>query len=529
MAVLEPPGPLSSSKLWTWQREFYQREGVDAWGGKIPFLITSNPAIADSYAQIIVRLIQDHVRSGHAAAGEPFYVVELGAGHGAFSFHTLRRLTELRCALGLLDVPVVYVMTDFAARTIEHWRSHPGLAPFIAAGQLDVAAFDVAAGDELVLLESGRRIAASPAARARQPLVVIANYVFDTIPQDYLRLRDGVIEEGLVQVTTPDDNVVDGRPARLDQIAASFSYRPSRQPFYGEPGLDAVLAGYRDLPGEAHLLVPSGALRCLDRLAALTDGGLCLIMSDLGYARHSAASWQRPPTLNFHDDSFSLPVSLDLFRRWFEARGGEARVQLQERPLVTAVLLDRLRFDRLPETRLAVATLDTGGHAAIYSLIDHLLATRGALRVGSVLPALAASRWDPYLFRALLPRIIEHLRSWETSADSVVDLAIAAERVAERHYPLPNGPDAFFDVGRFFEEAQQHDKAAAYYLRSLELAPADDTTHYHLGLCRYRLGDHARAVEHFEAAVRSNPRAVLARGWIAQIAAETPPPAGHGS
>ena len=141
MAVLEPPGPLASSKLWTWQRDFYQREGVDAWGGKIPFLITSNPAIADSYAQIVVRLIQDHVRSGHAAAGEPFYVVELGAGHGAFSFHTLRRLTELRGALGLLDVPVVYVMTDFAARTIEHWRSHRGLAPFVAAGQLDFAAF----------------------------------------------------------------------------------------------------------------------------------------------------------------------------------------------------------------------------------------------------------------------------------------------------------------------------------------------------------------------------------------------------
>ena len=58
---------------------------------------------------------------------------------------TLRRLTELRGALGLLDVPVVYVMTDFAARTIEHWRSHRGLAPFVAAGQLDFAAFDVAA------------------------------------------------------------------------------------------------------------------------------------------------------------------------------------------------------------------------------------------------------------------------------------------------------------------------------------------------------------------------------------------------
>ena len=517
MAILERASPLAASKLWTWQREFYEREGVDAWSGKIPFLITSNPAIADSYAQIIVRLLQDHVRSGLADPAEPFHVIELGTGHGAFSFHVLRRLTELRAALGLVEVPLVYVMTDFTASNLEHWRSHPGLAPFVAAGQLDFATFDVTASDELVLLGSGRRIAAD--APARRPLAVVANYVFDTIPQDYLRLRDGVVEEGLLQLTTPDDNVVDGRPVHLRHVTTSWTYREAARPFYSDPALEAVLDGYRELSGDVHLLFPSGALGCLQRLAALAGAGLCLLMSDLAHARHSAEWWQAAPTPSYHDDSFSLMLSVDAFRRWVETRGGEAHVQLQERPLATAVLLDGLRFE-LPETRLAIAHLDGWGHAGVYSLLDHVVGTRASLRVEAVLPVLAASRWDPYLFHTLLPRILEHLRSWATSAASVVDLGLAAERVAERYYPLPDSPDALFDVGRFFEEAQQHAKAAGYLERSLALAPDVEETHFHLGVCRHHLGETARAVEHFEAAVRLNPRAVLARGWLAQIAAD---------
>jgi hypothetical protein len=129
MPVLEPPTPLSASKLWRWQRGFYEREGIAAWAGKIPFYITSNPAIADSYAQILIRLLQDRSRTETVDPAEPFFVVELGAGHGAFGFHALRRLLELREALGLAHVPLVYVMTDFVQRNVDFWRSHPVLAP----------------------------------------------------------------------------------------------------------------------------------------------------------------------------------------------------------------------------------------------------------------------------------------------------------------------------------------------------------------------------------------------------------------
>lgn len=518
MPVLDPPAPLSASKLWRWQRAFYEREGIAAWAGKIPFYITSNPAIADSYAQILVRLLQDSARAGDADPDEPFVVVELGAGHGAFAFHALTRLCELRAALGLAHLPLRYVLTDFVERNLAHARAHPGLAPLVAAGLLEIAHFDVADSRELQLPGAGLRLA--PDRPARRPLAVIANYVFDTVPQDYLRVRDGRVEEGLVELTTPDDNLDGDRPISLAQVTPSFSYREARRPLYGEPALDALVDAQVAGLAEAHVLVPVGALRCIERLAALAGAGLALLVSDKGYLRHAGSAQEHVPGLAYHDESFSLPLPFDALRRWFEARGGEVRAQVQERELVTAVFLDRLGFDRLPETALAVAQLDTAGYANVYPLVAHAATTRASITADLFMPLLAASRWDARIWSELLPTILDHVRGGRMSARVVADLTLAVERIAERYYPLPGGPDAFVDIGRFFQELGMHAKAAAAYQRSLALAPERADTHVQLGICRYFLADLAPAAAHFAEAVRLDPRNVLARGWLAQLAAD---------
>jgi len=51
--ILEQDRPLSQSVLWNFQREFYKREGMEAWNWQVPFYVTSNPYIANSYASLI--------------------------------------------------------------------------------------------------------------------------------------------------------------------------------------------------------------------------------------------------------------------------------------------------------------------------------------------------------------------------------------------------------------------------------------------------------------------------------------------
>jgi hypothetical protein len=61
---------LSESTLWTFQKEFYSQEGVEAWAQKIPFFSTSNVFIAHSYAAILIRFMQDWTEHHSAEADD---------------------------------------------------------------------------------------------------------------------------------------------------------------------------------------------------------------------------------------------------------------------------------------------------------------------------------------------------------------------------------------------------------------------------------------------------------------------------
>src|SRR2546423_9384940 len=99
---LEPPRRLSRSALWQMQRNFFARQGVEAWRqGIVPHYITSNPFIANAYAKVVFGFLRD-CRSAinqHQAADfpvidpeQPVYLIELGSGSGRFAFHFLKKL-----------------------------------------------------------------------------------------------------------------------------------------------------------------------------------------------------------------------------------------------------------------------------------------------------------------------------------------------------------------------------------------------------------------------------------------------------
>ncbi len=55
--IFEDGKPFSECALWDMQRDFFVREGVNAWDHQVPFYITSNPSIANSTAQMLLRFL----------------------------------------------------------------------------------------------------------------------------------------------------------------------------------------------------------------------------------------------------------------------------------------------------------------------------------------------------------------------------------------------------------------------------------------------------------------------------------------
>src|SRR5579883_3035786 len=197
VAVLERNSPLSQSIIWRLQTEFYAQRGTKAWSeDQVPCYITSNPCIAEIYARMVAAFLSDCTRhsSGQAkpvSRQNPLRILELGAGPGKFAYLFLLQLSRL---LNETEIPldvVRYCMTDCSASSIQSWRENKYLLEFVERGVL-----------EFQLLEADK--ATSPGntgVSSQSPLVVIANYVFDSLAQDVFLIKDGELSEFLVTTT----------------------------------------------------------------------------------------------------------------------------------------------------------------------------------------------------------------------------------------------------------------------------------------------------------------------------------------
>src|SRR5437016_12125635 len=92
--LLEKQQPFSQSLLWDLQQHYFAERGIEAWRqSEVPHYITSNPTVANCYAEIVFACLRDQNRLTQSS--EPLYLCELGAGSGRFAFHFLNRLTRL--------------------------------------------------------------------------------------------------------------------------------------------------------------------------------------------------------------------------------------------------------------------------------------------------------------------------------------------------------------------------------------------------------------------------------------------------
>ncbi len=109
-------------------------------------------------------------------------------------------------AKGVQTIPACYVMTDFTASNIDFWKKHSGLVDFVQSGLLDFAQFDFEKDDHLHLIHQDRVISRGD---IQQPVVVFANYLFDSIVSDIFSVKENKLYESLLSLSTPEDNFKD--------------------------------------------------------------------------------------------------------------------------------------------------------------------------------------------------------------------------------------------------------------------------------------------------------------------------------
>jgi hypothetical protein len=504
--ILERGRRLSESLLWKLQQNFYDSQGARAWAsGVVPHYITGNGWIADSYAKVVLGWLRDCTAAASVASEpgsfppldlrHPVTLLELGCGSGRFGFLVLGRLLDLLGRSALRHVRIRYVMSDFTDSILEPLRRHPALQPWIEQGILDFARFDATAPGENVGDIIGE---------VRNPLIVIANYVFDSLPQDAFAVRGGRIFELLPVLTVPDEEEDLAEPTIIQRLEVTWEERPVETSYYGDPELDAMLREYVERLQDSTLLMPLTVIRCLRRLAALADGRLLLLSGDKGYCREELIEGRGQPAVTTHG-SLSMMVDYYALGRWFAGQGGELLVtsHLRTSLSVVAGLLGtppggtvetRLAFDDAMERRGPDDFFDLrGGFGAVYDdlTLEHLLAW------------VRMSGWDAHVLLGCWPALMKHAGS----AAGIFRLEIyrAVHEVWERYFPLREARDLAFHLGVLLCEIDCHQDALPFFHESVAAYGPNPATVFNIGLCLYHLGDLEAARRQVDLALEDAP------------------------
>ncbi|MCC6623032.1 MAG: SAM-dependent methyltransferase [Deltaproteobacteria bacterium] len=269
MDVIEPFTPYAQSLMWRLHRAYYAQRGVHVWTRQeIPSIATTNLG----HARLHARMFAACARPGPG----PAVALEVGGGSGAFATAFLHALEQEAPALA---ARTRYVLSDFAPETLAAAAALPTVAPWVAAGRLVTAPYDLERPDDITL--------------PGPPSMVMANYVCCALPMRPIDVEGDAWKTPWVE-TRADlrdrsrDEFVAALLAdaeahgRQDRITPTFEWRALDAGELGAPDADVLRRATAGLE-RARVLLPERWFAFMRAIAPrLAPGGL-IVTSDYGF------------------------------------------------------------------------------------------------------------------------------------------------------------------------------------------------------------------------------------------------------
>lgn len=524
--VLEENRRLSESMIWGLQRNFFDRRSFNAWvEGVLPHYVTSNPFIANAYARTVFGFLRDcqAVARGRKSSGfpplnpdRPVYIIELGAGTGRFAFHFLKKLLGLKNHSALKNMSVKYVMTDLAERNVEFWSSHPALMPFVEEGVLDFAGFDVERDDDLRLRHSGDVVAVGT---VKNPLVLIANYVFDSIPQDLFYFEGGQMHECLVTLSSAREELNPDDPEFFRRVEVSYEHHPASPEYYDDLELNRILQEYQQRLAGTTIPFPCAALQCLRRLARLARGRMLLLSADKGYVAEESLLRPGQPELSIHG-SFSMMVNYHAIGQYFENQGGRVlhTAHRHSSLSITAFLLGQHPHGYVETCQAFVETIENCGPDDFFTLTKGIATNYDALTLEQLLALLRLSAWDAKIFQETFPTLLSCVEFAPPPVKQEIYYVIG--QVWDNYYHIGEERDIAFYMAMLLYGMQYYREALEYFGRSLQLWGDEPSTFYNTAVCHYNLGELDAALGYVGRTLELDPTFEAAKSMLIKLRSE---------
>jgi tetratricopeptide (TPR) repeat protein len=525
--ILETGKPLSKSILWQIQEDSFRSSGIDAWE-QIPAYPTTNPFIADVYARLIVAYLLDSI--AHLAPEEPVYILELGAGTGRFGFHCLAEVERRRRYFAALEgVKVVYVLTDIAEKNVRFWEEHDGFRAFREAGQVDFALFHPDRERTVELRAAQTRLAPG---MLKNPLIVISNYVFDSMRQDLFRVAGGGLEEVRLSISREVPEV-DPAPPSVDQLVVEQTPVTAAVDYYGDARLDSILRHYVESLEEGSILFPVAAFDCIRNLEALAGGaGLVLLSSDKGFSHMGYMSGHWEHTYSLHGGvCLSYMVNYHAIRHYVEEGGGVSFFTadddlflqtlmsiLPARPAAGGYELCRYGFEEALGRQNQINDL--------YNIQQYIAAYEPPedpkARLHRCLSIVRLCRNDPVVYQSCgeeIGKAVDELIARDGHVGELAGTLLeVTDRVRENHYLVNSADrDVLQTVGSIYYSLERYDRCVEAFERAVELFGPDAYSLYFIASCHEVAESYDAALETYERGAALDPSCELTQAGLKRM------------
>ncbi|OPA73392.1 hypothetical protein BVG16_29110 [Paenibacillus selenitireducens] len=491
----------SEAPIWEMQRSYFEEQGIKAWQSEdVPQYITSNPMIAVAYAEMIFGFLQDRARLGYIT--EPITILELGAGSGRLAFHVLKELCELRDFAGMEIPSFRYIMSDLPVKNIAYWQQHASLLPFVEQGILDFALFDAVHDTELHLTQSKDMIRPSD---LQQPLLVIANYFFDSIPQELIYVGEGNIYECQVSFQFPEEVDANHPSDVLQNMIPAYHYHRAAEYEQESYPYRSVIELYQQKLEDSHILFPAVGLTCLERLGQLSQAGFLLLTADKGDHRIENWEFAEPPEL-IHHGSFSITANYHAIQHVFEQKGAASLFTSHHyRNLNVGCILMLQEPMSYANTRLAYQRfVHRFGPDDFFSIKEWFDEYLDHMKLSQILSFWRLGGYDAQLFLQSAAHMSNLILT--SSDEEMLDIRHGIQLMWDGYYPMEEKHDLALACGMLLYEMCLYEEALAFFERSKHDEPnLSSAVFYNIAICYYEVGNVECAMDYTHRALAIEP------------------------
>ncbi len=496
---IEDAKRLSHSKLWDIQRNYFNTKGLDAWKGEVPFYVSSNCFIANVYANLVFRLIQQaHLASpSHPLS---FQIIELGAGTGKFSFYFIKFFLELLKA-SELSVNFCYTLTDFSEKiisSIQDNHSFTELKKQLAANQtIECTVWD---------FETAQKSIVKP---GHTP-IIIANYVFDCIKQDKFNIDNGVLHEVQVALTNRYLKFDPLAPKTLKDIEfkeSNVAVDPNT--YYEDSKLNAVLKNYiATMKTGTEFCMPVGAFNFISLLDDTQP--YYLLVGDKGLSRTEDFEATQRRELMSYDGCYSFLLNFNALKQYFEQLGGEYIGTDYVYTFGVHLYGNRLAKKTVHAVKNDFNEIATRfGPKEYLSICQEFQGSCYRFKLDTIIDFIKLSNYDPDAYGIVHDRLIEQLPL--VNDFNKPNILWTMNQVENNIYVLGTAFDTYNLLGIFYQLIGDLEKAEELFNKSINILGPSGPTYHNLGILHTLKKDKAAAIQYFEKSLQIEEKNSVAK------------------